>query len=90
MVDYYEDTAAGKGGVVLESGERLEADLVVAADGLGMKSYSLVGQKVAARSSGYSIYRTAYLVEYALVDSQVAERFKMLDNGKSVNEIWLG
>ena len=70
VVDYYEDTTVGKGGVVLDNGNKVEADIVVAADGLGTKSYNLVvGRKVAARSSGYAIYRTAYPVEYALVDS---------------------
>ncbi|MCJ1405849.1 hypothetical protein MMC11_009079 [Xylographa trunciseda] len=90
-IDYYEDSTTGKGGVVLDNGSRLEADVVVAADGLGTKSFSLVvGRKVAARSSGYAIFRTAYPVEYALADPQVAERFKLLDNGQSVNEIWMG
>ncbi|MCJ1436611.1 hypothetical protein MMC27_005991 [Xylographa pallens] len=91
VVDYYEETAAGKGGVVLDNGSKIDADVVVAADGVGTKSFSLVaGRKVEARSSGYAIFRTAYPVKYALVDSQVAERFKLLDNGKSVNEIWVG
>jgi 2-polyprenyl-6-methoxyphenol hydroxylase-like FAD-dependent oxidoreductase len=91
VVEYYEDLATGKGGVVLDSEEKLEADLVVAADGLGTKSHKLVvGKKIEARSSGYAIYRTAYPVDFALVDPQVAERFELLENGRSVNEIWVG
>lgn len=91
VIDYYEEIEAGKGGCILDSGEKLEADLVIAADGLGTRSHKLVvGRKIEARSSGYAIYRTAYPVELALADPQVAERFKMLDNGHSVNEIWVG
>ena len=70
VIDYYENTRAGKGGVVLDDRSKIEADVVVAADGVGTKSFSLVaGRKVEARSSGYAIFRTAYPVEYALVDS---------------------
>jgi len=91
VINYYEDIENGKGGCVLDSGEKLEADLVIAADGIGTRSHKLVvGQKVEVRSSGYAIYRTAYPVELALADSQVAERFKILENGHSVNEIWAG
>lgn len=87
VVEYYENATAGKGGVVLES----EADLVIAADGLGTKSYKLVvGQEVEAKSSGYAIYRAAYPVEHALADPLVAERFKMLEDGRSVFEMWFG
>jgi 2-polyprenyl-6-methoxyphenol hydroxylase-like FAD-dependent oxidoreductase len=91
VIDYFEDAELGKGGVVLESGEKIEADVAIAADGLGTKSHRLVvGKKTEAKSSGYAIYRTAYPVEHALVDPEVAERFKILENGKSVNEIWVG
>jgi hypothetical protein len=33
---------------------------------------------------------TAYPVELALADPQVGERYKLLDDGRSVNEIWVG
>ena len=39
VVDYYEDIECEKGGVALDTGIKLEADLVVAADGLGTKSH---------------------------------------------------
>jgi len=89
VVEYFESEV--KGGVALKSGEKIEADLVVAADGVGTKSYLLVaGKKVEAKSNGYAIFRTAYPVELALADKEVAERFKLLENGRSVNEIWAG
>jgi 2-polyprenyl-6-methoxyphenol hydroxylase-like FAD-dependent oxidoreductase len=88
VVEYYEDVSSNEGGVVLDDGLRIQADLVVAADGLGTKSGMLIsGRNVEARSSGYAIFRTAFPVERALVDSEVAQRFKMLENGRSVNEV---
>lgn len=91
VISYFEDGELAKGGVILDNGEKIEADLVVAADGVGTKSHILVaGKKVVAKSSGFSIYRTAYPVEFALADEVVAGRFKMLENGRSVNEIWVG
>lgn len=91
VVDYYEDIGSAKGGIILDNGEKLEADLVIAADGVGTKSYNLVaGRKVQAESSGYAIFRTAYPVELALADPEVAERFALLENNRSVLEMWVG
>ncbi|KAL0934512.1 uncharacterized protein CTRU02_211311 [Colletotrichum truncatum] len=53
-----------KGGVLLSDGRRLEADVVVAADGVGSVSWQLVlGEKAAPISSGYAIHRTTYPVD---------------------------
>lgn len=88
VVEYFEDATARKGGVVLQGGSKLEADVVIAADGVGTKSYMLtMGEKVDAKGSGYAIYRTAYPVDVALADPQVAERFKLLEDGRSVFEL---
>lgn len=88
VVEYFVDGTARKGGVILQGGSKLKADLVVAADGVGTKLYILtMGKKVDAKGSGYAIYRTAYPIELALVDHQVAERFKLLDDGRSVIEL---
>lgn len=90
-VEYFEDASARKGGVILQGGSKLEADLVVAADGVGTKSFMLtMGEKVDAKGSGYAIYRTAYPVELAIADPHVAERFKLLEDGRSVVEMWMG
>lgn len=91
VIEYLEDAAARKGGVVVQGGGKLEADLVVAADGAGTKSYMLtMGEQVDAKGSGYAIYRTAYPVELALADPQVAEHFKLLEHGRSCFELWMG
>lgn len=91
VVDYFEDVDRGVAGVVLQDGSRIEADLVVAADGLGGKSWPLVaGHPVPARGSGDAIYRVAYPVEIALADPMVAERFPLTDDDRSIIEMWMG
>lgn len=39
-MEYYEDESAGteKAGIILESGEKVEVDVVIAADGVGSRS----------------------------------------------------
>ena len=81
-----------RGMVELENGEKLEADVVVAADGLGTCSYDLVlGHQVRARSSGYAVYRTAFPVDIITADPELAEHFKLLPiPGTTPIEMWLG
>lgn len=86
--NYFEDKAAGKGGVVLENGEVHVADLVVAADGLKSRSEILItGQISPSKSSGMSIYRTAYPRELAMKDETVRKRWGDLP---ALWEYWLG
>lgn len=89
VVDYFEDVQAGRAGVVLQDGSRLDADLVVAADGVRGASWSLVAEKpVPARSSGNAVFRVAYPVDVAMADAMVAERFPLTKEGRSVIELW--
>ncbi|KAF9876371.1 hypothetical protein CkaCkLH20_06314 [Colletotrichum karsti] len=61
-VSYFEEE--GKGGVVVEDGRRLTADVVVAADGVGSRSWELVlGEKQAPISSGFALYRVTFPIE---------------------------
>jgi 2-polyprenyl-6-methoxyphenol hydroxylase-like FAD-dependent oxidoreductase len=90
VVNYFENGDDGKAGVVLKDGSRHEADLVVAADGVRGNSWPLVaGHPVPARSSGHAIFRVAYPVENALADPMIAERFPLLEDGRSVIEMWV-
>ena len=90
-VEYREDAEAGEASVVLKNGEVLRATLVVAGDGVGSRSGKLIlGEPVPARSSGYAIFRAAWPVELALADPLVKERFQLLENGKSLIEVWVG
>ena len=91
VVEYFEDEENDIAGVVMADGSRLTADLVIAADGVGTKSWHLVvGGSERTRSSGYSIFRTAYPVEHAIRDEVVDKNFPMLGNGGSTIEMWYG
>lgn len=57
-----------------------------AGDGVGTKSYLLTrGEKIDARDSEF-----ANPVELALADFQVAKRFKLLEDGRSIFELRMG
>ncbi|KAK5221429.1 hypothetical protein LTR72_006989 [Exophiala xenobiotica] len=80
-----------KANVEFDNGVRVEAHLVIAADGVGTKSFEVVtGKELRARSSGYAIYRTAYPIEFAVADPDVDKRFAILPNGQCPAEMWVG
>lgn len=88
-VDYYEDET--KAGVVLEDGSKFEADVVIAADGLGTKSHKLIsGHDIRAMSSKHSIFRTAYHVDHVSSDPELNEMFPLRDDGGAVMQMWTG
>jgi 2-polyprenyl-6-methoxyphenol hydroxylase-like FAD-dependent oxidoreductase len=87
--EYYENLESKKGGVILENGKKLEADLIIASDGVNTKSWKLIGgNRAPARPSGQSLYRTAYPIEHALKDPEVGERFKLMPD-ESVIEMFM-
>lgn len=91
VTEYFENPANSKGGVILSDGTAVESDLIIAADGVGTKSYTIVpGAEVPARSSGYAMYRTAYPVELALADPIVAAQFPEEENGHPIVDMWMG
>lgn len=73
--DYFETDEAG--GVVLADGSTLTADIVVAADGVGSKAWSLVlGKKDAPISSGFACYRATFPAGPALENPIIAKEFE--------------
>ncbi|KAH8660809.1 hypothetical protein BGZ60DRAFT_492165 [Tricladium varicosporioides] len=91
VIDYFEDAETKRAGVVLTDGSKLDADLVVAADGVRGASWKLVaGIPVPANSSGSAIWRVAFPARLVEDDPVITERFKFLDNGNSVMEMWTG
>ncbi|EED22801.1 monoxygenase, putative [Talaromyces stipitatus ATCC 10500] len=80
-----------KASVELDTGDIMEADIVIAADGIGSHSTKVtLGHEVPARSTGLAIYRAAFSLEIALSDPEIVERFKLLPDGSPVAELWLG
>lgn len=90
-VDYFENLDSQEAGIILDNGEIIKADVVIAADGIGTKSNSLVnGGDDRAYSSGLSIYRTAFPVEIAMSDPDVQDRWPLPHDGVPHLEIWGG
>lgn len=90
VVDYFEDIENNKAGVVLDDGKKYEADVVIAADGVGSKSQKLVGGQVRATSSGRAMWRAAFPVENLDKDPEVKEFFKMIEGKHPIVRTWLG
>ncbi|KAK0707977.1 hypothetical protein B0H67DRAFT_603097 [Lasiosphaeris hirsuta] len=93
VVDYFEEEATGKAGVVTEDGDCYEADVVIAADGVGSKSQKLVGGQVRAMKSGRAMWRAAFPKHHLDNHPEVKEFFKMQqgDSGdEPIIRTWLG
>jgi 2-polyprenyl-6-methoxyphenol hydroxylase-like FAD-dependent oxidoreductase len=75
VIDYHEDGPLQKAIVITDQGERFEADVVIAADGVGSKSQRLVGGQVRARSSGRAMWRAAFPSEHLTKNPHVEEFF---------------
>ena len=89
--EYYEILEAGKAGVVTEDGERFEADLVIAADGVATSSWAIVsGNEVKPRSSGFSSYRVAYPTKLLHRNPHVAKELALEDDGDDICRVYLG
>jgi 2-polyprenyl-6-methoxyphenol hydroxylase-like FAD-dependent oxidoreductase len=80
-VDTYFETN-NTGGVILDTGKRITADVVVAADGVGSKSREIIdGNKDKPISSGFVVYRASFPAEPALEKySLVAKEFGGYDH----------
>ncbi|KAH7087747.1 hypothetical protein FB567DRAFT_495851 [Paraphoma chrysanthemicola] len=65
-----------QGGIIMKDGREFTADLVVASDGIGSKSWKLfAGTNTLPISSGFVLYRISFPIEEALKNPLVAERF---------------
>ena len=91
VADYYEDLERKRAGAITDEGERIEADLVIAADGVGSKSWkSVSGEDSRPRSSGFSVYRVAYPTKIAFENPDVARSFDLTDEGDDICRVYLG
>ncbi|KAI1848521.1 hypothetical protein JX265_013804 [Neoarthrinium moseri] len=81
---------AQKAGIVLDDDRRLEADVVVAADGIGSKSHRLVnGQEIRARGSGLAGPRAAFPVQAICDDEELNKHFGILDSRHPHFQMWI-
>ena len=76
VVDYEESDETDRAVAVTDRGVRFEADIVVAADGIGSKvAKVMVGKEVRAVSSGVSVYRVTYPTKLLQEDQFLAEQY---------------
>lgn len=87
VMRYFEEDE--KGGVELEGGERMTADVVAACDGVHSRSSILItGQRPGAISSEAAVYRTSVNAEYIFAkDPSLRKRFELHDGKPYLN--WL-
>ena len=93
VVDYFEDEATSRAGVILSDGSRHDADIVVAADGVNSHSWKLVlGREVRARPSGDAIFRVSYPLSQTIANSLIAEKFigSEKEDSQPILHIYLG
>jgi 2-polyprenyl-6-methoxyphenol hydroxylase-like FAD-dependent oxidoreductase len=85
VVRYFESEEQGLGGVELSDGRKLTADLVVAADGVGSKSWELVlGKKDTLMSSGFVVYRVTFPAAPALENPIIAAELTGEREGRGI------
>ncbi|KAK3504164.1 hypothetical protein B0T13DRAFT_412501 [Neurospora crassa] len=77
VVDYYEDLKREVAGVITEDGEKYEAHVVIAADGVGSKAQKLVGGQVRAMKSGRAMWRAAFDIRYLDQKPELKKFFSM-------------
>lgn len=90
VVDYFEDSAGQKGGVKLQDGTELTADVVIAADGVGSKSQQIVGGQVRARSSGRAMWRAVFPREELEKYEDTKEFFALKDGNEPIVRTFFG
>ncbi|KAI1827439.1 hypothetical protein F4861DRAFT_550380 [Xylaria intraflava] len=93
VVDYAEDETREKAIAITDHGERFEADLVIAADGVGSKSQKIVGGQVRGRSSGRAMWRAAFSSEHLDKNPEVKKFFGCMggeNNDEPLIKTYLG
>ena len=90
VVEYYEKSDENIAGCITDGGEHFEGNLIVAADGVGSKSWLAVsGEDTKAKSSGFSVYRVVYPTKLALQNAMIAERFPINEGKGDIIRVWL-
>lgn len=90
VVDYYENLEQQKGGVLTDDDRRYEADLVIAADGVGSKSHKLIGTQPRAKQSGRAMWRAAFPIKFLDKNPEVKEFFGKVNGTDPIIRTWLG
>ena len=90
VIDYGESDETNQAYAITDEGERMEADIVVAADGIGSKaSKAMVSHEVKAISSGWSAYRVTYPTAILHEDPMLAKHYKFLGDEPDYCDAWM-
>lgn len=91
VVEYFEEDNRGIAGVLTEDGQRFEADIVIAADGMHSRSRALVPTATeTARPTGRTVFRCAFPLDIAISNPLVKETFGLKDGKSPLMQVWLG
>ncbi|KAH7908344.1 monooxygenase [Hygrophoropsis aurantiaca] len=89
VIEYWEDDEQDKSGVILRGGERLEADLVIAGDGVRSQArHYILGYNDKPKTSGYALYRAWFDAAENGVDKDPLTKFLCTDG--DVFYGWIG
>lgn len=89
VADYLDTTGDGPVGVILESGEHIMGDVVVAADGpRSMARQKVLGLPDSKVNSGYAIFRAFYTLTDEHKSNPLIGSFS--DPNKDVTKMWVG
>lgn len=89
VLSFREDETKGKAYCRTETGEEFEADVIIAADGIGSRSQDVTGGKAKARKSGRAIWRAAFASHHLEKDRDVKEFFKTMPGNEPILRAWL-
>lgn len=89
VTSFREDSNKGKAFCRTEDGDEFEADVIIAADGIGSKSQDITGGQIRARKSGRAIWRAAFPSHHLKEDKNVKEFFKLMPGDESILRAWL-
>ena len=78
IVENVDDDDALKALCFTDDGRRYEADIIIAADGVGSKSQKLVGGQVRARSSGRAMWRVAFPRDNLDSEPELKDFYRMM------------
>ena len=91
VVLYWESEEKGKGCVMTNEGDRFEADIVLAADGLHSRSREVaLGGQGSGKPSGQSLFRCAVPFEKVMHDPVVKEQLGLDKGGKPMMRGFIG
>jgi len=91
VVEYEESDEKNRAYATTDKGERFEADVVVAADGIGSKVFKITGGKeVKAISSGWSVYRVTYPTRLLQKDPFLAAQYPLRSGDLDHCQVYIG